>query len=403
VSPSARAGLRLAAYLRARLLPWLALMLGVVALGAPGAALLLGLRETRAQGALVAQQAAEIIASEDRDNPRLWRYNTPKLMAHLGAARERPDVGALEVVDASGRRVETGLAAAPAGGPLVWERAPIALAGGPVGEVWVGMRAGGVVLRAALVFALFLALGLLLAALLLVLPLRSLASAESLGQALDELQTLSRRAARLQEGERRAIARELHDGVGGALTAVRLHLTRVQAAAAAGAPDLAALAAQAAALTDQAVEEVRRAVRSLGPALLDELGLLRAAQRLLDDFAARGGPALRARLPEALPRLGPELEGALFRALQEALTNVTRHAQARQVEVRLAWAGGGLELEVRDDGVGFELTTATAGQGLTGLRERVTLLSGRVELEAAPGRGTRVRVWVPAACEEVET
>jgi signal transduction histidine kinase len=202
------------------------------------------------------------------------------------------------------------------------------------------------------------------------------------GELLRHEQALSRLSARLlsaQEEERRRIARRLHDELGQALAAARWALA-------------AGDTQEAERLLVQAVEGTRSLARELRPSLLDELGLGAALRHLTDKFAATG-VQVEADFPEG--RLPEAVEMAVFRTVQEALENVRRHAHACRVKVHLEKREKILQGEVTDDGVGFLPSQVTEGLGLSGMREWIALLGGRLAVESAPGKGTRVWFSVP--------
>ncbi len=209
------------------------------------------------------------------------------------------------------------------------------------------------------------------------------------------LAALSRRVLTVQEEERRAVARELHDELGQVLTAVKVNLQalRRQSAPAELGPGFE----DSLALLDGAIAEVRAIATRLRPAVLDDLGLEAALNSHLERIRARAAVALATdiRLPQR--RLDPAVETACFRIVQEAVTNALRHARARGLTVGLGVRNGELELSVRDDGQGFDLEAATRrgareeAVGLSGMEERARLAGGRLEIRTAPGRGTEVR------------
>jgi len=203
-----------------------------------------------------------------------------------------------------------------------------------------------------------------------------------------------------QEQERARIARDLHDSVGQQLTALMVGLRTVAEAA-----DIETARGRVAALRELASAahgEVRRLAHGLRPALLEELGLASALERLCQDFERshsvktllRCDTVTAARLPRAS-------EAALYRMAQEALTNVARHAGARQVEVALEQDDGFLHLTIHDDGRGFEAEPADVpkqrqgGFGLGSIRERTVLLDGELKVKTSPGKGTTVAIRVP--------
>lgn len=202
-----------------------------------------------------------------------------------------------------------------------------------------------------------------------------------------------RRLETAHEEERRRLSRDLHDGVGQLLTAIVLTLD-----AAAGAADLRTVrqrTRRAHELAAEALEETRTAAERVRPPRFEERGVASA----LHELAHHAGlPAVVDIEPAADVRIRPlELEIDLFRIAQEAVSNAARHAQATSVRLALRRTGRGLELEISDDGVGFDEHMVDArGLGLTGMRERAATIGAEFRLESAPGRGTHVRVVVPA-------
>lgn len=213
-----------------------------------------------------------------------------------------------------------------------------------------------------------------------------------------EFRRLGRSVLRVQEDERRRLARELHDGVGQNLTALQHRLEQVRQflpegeAASSGRRHLDA----AMALCGEALNDTRHMSRLLRPPILDDLGLEPALQWL----ARSQGEASQLTITvetEVLPQLGDELDTLVFRIAQEALQNVAKHAHADSVLVRLVARAGILQLQVADDGRGCDpaLALQSGGSGLGGMRERLRLHGGRLEVHSAPGAGTRIRALVP--------
>ena len=196
----------------------------------------------------------------------------------------------------------------------------------------------------------------------------------------------ARRALAAQEEERLRIARELHDEVGQALTAVLLQLDR---AAAEGQPgERIAEAREAARAT---LEEVRAIARNLRPEALDDLGLAAALRQLCNE-AERGGVEVERSISSDV-RLDPEVEVVVYRVAQEAITNVLRHAAAERLTCVLQPAGAGAELRIIDDGRGRG--GASAGSGLRGMRERAVLAAATLDISSPAAGGTCVRLRVP--------
>lgn len=208
----------------------------------------------------------------------------------------------------------------------------------------------------------------------------------------EELRTLSRKLIEAQEQERRAIARELHDDFGQVLTALRLSIQRRSSDA-----------SENLALVDGAIARMRDLAQDLRPPQLDALGLEACLRWYATREAERAGLSLTLAI-EPLPTAPPAAVAiTCFRVVQEALTNVIRHARARHVTIELRARGDQLELVVADDGAGFDAAGARhravrgESQGLLGMEERVSLLAGELRIDSAPGRGTAVRVRLPLA------
>jgi signal transduction histidine kinase len=210
------------------------------------------------------------------------------------------------------------------------------------------------------------------------------------------LETLSRRLLEVQESERRRLARELHDEIGQYLTAMRMSLemgTR-------GAPDeMGRRVAETIALINETTERVRELALTLRPAVLDDLGLVQALAWHCERYTARTGIRVTFDGAELAERPPVEVETAAFRIVQESLTNVARHAGVTEASVALRADGGSLVVIVEDEGDGFVFDAAMASpsSGLSGMRERATLLGGELEVRSSPGDGTRVVARIPLA------
>ena len=208
-----------------------------------------------------------------------------------------------------------------------------------------------------------------------------------------EFRRLGRSVWRVQEDERRRLARELHDGIGQTLTALKHRLVQLGD----GMPSAQRAQLDAAiALCGGALEDTRHLSRLLRPPILDDLGLEAALRALARSLGEAGGPAVSVEVG-ALPPLDDDLQTLLFRVAQEALNNAVRHAAARTVLLRLIAHAGFLQLQVADDGRGCdpEVALRAGGSGLSGMRERLRLYDGRLELHSAPGTGTRLRAVLP--------
>ena len=218
-----------------------------------------------------------------------------------------------------------------------------------------------------------------------------------------DLQRLSSQLLTAQEEERRTIARELHDEIGQLLTAIKVELAIAGRANDAPAASPRALD-NARSIADTAVQTVRDMSRLLHPAMLDDLGLAAAVDWYLKGFGNRHGIRIELLQEGMCDRLAPEIEATAYRIVQEALTNVARHAQARTCRVYLQRLTNSLLVTIEDDGVGFDQGVVDAsvprGIGLVGIRERVALVRGSMRMETAPGKGTRLTVELPAPVRE---
>jgi signal transduction histidine kinase len=199
-----------------------------------------------------------------------------------------------------------------------------------------------------------------------------------------------------QELERRRLARELHDETGQALTSILLGLKPLEEALA-DHPARAALVELREHVVS-ALQNVRRLAVELRPAVLDDFGLVPALERLIDAFGEQSD--VRVDFHSALgdTRLPSDVETALYRVVQESLTNIVKHANARHISISLARRESSVAAVIEDDGAGFDQRLVREdGVGLLGMRERLALLDGRLEIESRPGAGTTVVAEVPLA------
>lgn len=211
-----------------------------------------------------------------------------------------------------------------------------------------------------------------------------------------KLRDLAAHHEKLREEERAHIAREIHDELGQHLTALRMDAALLQLNYGEANPGLAQKVSAMKKLIDRTIKVVRGVASSLRPAALD-LGLVSAAEWLVGEFRARTGVACTLELPAHEPSLGDARATVVFRILQESLTNITRHAAASKVEVRITEVDGHLRLEVRDDGVGFDPAEVRERRtfGLMGVRERAIMFGGSASFISRPGEGTRLQVEIP--------
>jgi signal transduction histidine kinase len=201
-----------------------------------------------------------------------------------------------------------------------------------------------------------------------------------------------------QEEERRRIASEIHDGVTQHLISMWYRLNACERLIDKDTDRARVELEVAKELIDEALAEARGAIYDLRPTTLDDLGLVAA----LDALASRTlGPDVEFTfVPDVSRKLPPHIETALYRMAQEAINNIRKHADAAVVQIDLEWAPGEVVMRVIDDGKGFDVQAQQnirpgTSFGLTGLRERVTLVRGRLTIDSAPGRGTRIEIRVP--------
>lgn len=222
--------------------------------------------------------------------------------------------------------------------------------------------------------------------------LANAALTERLRQRTDELARLSSLMIQQHEDERRRLSRELHDETAQVLSALKMELGVLRRSVA---PADQTRIDDALTLVDVGIRSIRAVTNELRPALLDDLGLTPALRSLVTDFASRSGvPATFDAPPDGtLPALPADAELAIFRALQEGLANVARHANANGVTVALTRSDRVVRLYVSDDGVGIPAGRETGGaMGLAGMKERVAALGGTVRIDSAPGAGTRLEI-----------
>ncbi len=225
------------------------------------------------------------------------------------------------------------------------------------------------------------------------------------------LQNLSQRLLKVQDEERRRVARDLHDSTGQTLTALKMGVAVLEQKLKQNQCTSDVLS-EIAALADQALQEIRTTSYLLHPPLLDEAGFNSAAQWYVDGFGKRSGIKVNLDLATKRERLPITIETALFRVLQESLTNVHRHSGALEVSIRFQYQAETVILEIRDCGRGIptELlnrlreASSETGVGLAGMRERLNELNGKLEIDS-DGHGTSMRaiVPIPAIARSAET
>ena len=223
---------------------------------------------------------------------------------------------------------------------------------------------------------------------------------QRLRESYDILRELTSRRETAREEERKRIARELHDELGQQLTALRMGASTLRIRFGPDNPELTEHVQKLLELADQTMQVVRNAVSSLRPGALDA-GIAAALEWLTAEFSRGTQIGYSLSVPDETLPLAEERAIALFRIVQESLTNVARHAQARHVCVTLERVGDDCLLQVRDDGCGFDpVATRKRSFGLAGMKERMLMLGGKIDIASAPGKGTTIKVELPIGQDE---
>jgi signal transduction histidine kinase len=217
-------------------------------------------------------------------------------------------------------------------------------------------------------------------------------------QMQEDLRRLSAQILCVQEEERKRISRELHDEIGQALTAIHVHLTLATRQTGMGATSSTGGIGTALRLLEETMETVHRFARELRPHMIEDLGLIPTLRSYVTAFGERISLRTGFRACNSAEKIGDEQKAALYRVLQESLTNVAKHADAKQVMVTLRAIKRGICMEIKDDGKGFKIDSGPNRKrrlGLLGMQERIRLLQGEFAVHSKRGKGTTVRVRVP--------
>jgi signal transduction histidine kinase len=220
---------------------------------------------------------------------------------------------------------------------------------------------------------------------------------EELHEREEQIRALGEHMMRVEEEERRRISRELHDEVGQSLLVVRLYLEMVQNSLPPEQKALIDKLDEARRVAEGTIGEMRRLIAALSPNVLEELGLGASIRQTVKNFGRTFSGRVRVRMSniEDLPK-GTEI--MMYRLVQECISNTVKHSNARNVNLQLARRNGRVSLKMQDDGQGFDLTEAGRKResfGLSGMRERVTLLGGQIDIQSSPGKGTKVQIEIP--------
>ncbi len=224
---------------------------------------------------------------------------------------------------------------------------------------------------------------------------------EALRESERQLRSLSAQLLQVQEAERARISRELHDELGQALTIMKLRLSAIRKRLRKDQRRLGKDCDDTLSYIDRIIEDVRRLSRDLSPRVLEDLGLAAALRRLVNEFAKRSGIEVSSRIDDINHLLAEDAEIIVYRIIQEALTNIGRHAEAERASLNIEQRDGGVFCMIEDDGKGFDFARATVpeGMGIVIMKERIRMLGGSLDLWSQPGRGTRISFLVPAGSQ----
>ena len=216
----------------------------------------------------------------------------------------------------------------------------------------------------------------------------------------EQLRLLSRRVMSVQEEEKRRISRDLHDVVAQMLSGINLRLATLKSDLTANSKGLSKKIQSTQRLVEKSVDVVHRFARELRPAILDDLGLLAALHSLVKKYSKETGIRIHLAVFTGVKDLGNEESTALYRVAQEALTNVSRHAQASRINMSIREHDDVVRMIIKDNGRSFDVQKVLHARrrkrlGLLGMRERVEMVGGRFVVESAPGKGTTIQADIP--------
>lgn len=221
---------------------------------------------------------------------------------------------------------------------------------------------------------------------------------DELRQREDQIRQLGEHVLHAQEEERRRISRELHDEVGQSLLVMRLYIEMIQSDLPKTAKKVAGKLEDTRALAESTIQEMRRLIAALSPSVLEELGLQASIRHVVNNFSRTFPGEVSLRMPEFnnLPK-GTEI--MIYRLVQECFSNAVKHSNASRISLQVDRRNGHIRLSVNDNGVGFDVKRAHKKEGsfgLNGMRERVELLGGKLDVQSSPGKGTKIRIALPA-------
>lgn len=225
---------------------------------------------------------------------------------------------------------------------------------------------------------------------------------EAVSQQREQLRALSSRLTEVQEAERKQLARELHDEMGQALTAISINLAAIKKELPPTCLDqVHERISESSLLTEQTLEQIRELSLNLRPPMLDDLGLVPTLRWYIKLYTKRVNIDADFEATDFEHRLPTAMETTLYRVVQEALTNIARHARASKLCLRLQSEDSAITVTIEDDGRGFDLTRivnseiSEKGMGLLGMQERIMLLGGKLDIQSQPGHGTKLKITIP--------
>ncbi|MDW8246307.1 MAG: sensor histidine kinase [Sandaracinaceae bacterium] len=402
--------------IRKQITPLLWLWAFLLSAAPPLAFYVVEMRELRERASSLATEAAQVLARIAEEQPVLWRYDLIKIVDHLRHFQSRVDLVRIDVIDEEGIPIDEN-AKKPPQGPWIWTHAPLVVGGEEVGAVWVASTPSRVRREALNLLALFGMLSAVLASLVHRVALRNAQKAESRiaelihqlaeRNAEERVHGLRLAALALQEEERKGIARDLHDSVAQALAAIRIQaeVLKSQALMSGGLssehlPHFVRGIEGISTQVELAIEELRRSIARLRPAVLDDLGLTGAINHLMEHLQLKKLLDVHCEIT-IKERLPTTVETALYRIVQEAMTNVARHARgAKTLWITIIEKNNHINLTIEDDG-DFEMGDGDSpnkwsGHGLGGMRERAEILGGKVEIGTRHPKGLRICVEIPS-------
>ncbi len=226
-------------------------------------------------------------------------------------------------------------------------------------------------------------------------------AAEQLRTSHEQLRSLSAHLESVREEEKRKIARDLHDETTQVLASLNAYLEAAIVTLPAGADKTQAILKKAQTLSITILDELHKLIYELRPSLLDEMGLAAAISALVNSYLKAAGVKVIFKATGRVIRLPTLSEISLFRVVQEAFNNIVKHAGAKNVEVSIHFKKGNIIVGIKDDGIGFDVTEAISSKdrprrlGLLGMRERVELMNGSLDVKSSPGHGTAITIEVP--------